>query len=89
MFFLHHSHAQGQTTTKDAKELISIAADYQKRLREGDTTLMLPILAYYGTGRLWDFHRKKQISATRLIVPLYPSLSWLIGIRIRLPDSSI
>lgn len=52
--------AQGQTTTKDAKELISIAADYQKRLREGDTTLMLPILAYYGTGRLWDFHRKKQ-----------------------------
>ena len=52
--------AKGQTTVKDAKEIISVAADYQKRLRGGDTTLILPILAYYGTGRLWDYHREKQ-----------------------------
>lgn len=52
--------AKGQTTIKEAKEMISVAADYQKRLRDGDTTLILPILAYYGTGRLWDYHREKQ-----------------------------
>lgn len=52
--------AKGQTTIKDAKELIAVSADYQKRLRDGDTDLLLPILAYYGTGRLWDYHREKQ-----------------------------
>lgn len=51
---------KGRTTIQDAKEITSIAADYQKRLRNGDTTLTLPILAYYGTGRLWDYHREKQ-----------------------------
>ena len=40
--------------------LIEIAKSYQTRLRQGDTTLILPILAYYGTGRLWDYHWKKQ-----------------------------
>lgn len=50
---------KGQTTIKDAKEIVAIAADYQKRLRSGDITLMLPVLAYYGTGRLWDYHREK------------------------------
>lgn len=52
--------ANGSTTIKEAKEMIAVAADYQKRLRDGDTTLLLPILAYYGTGRLWDYHREKQ-----------------------------
>ncbi len=52
--------AKGQTTIKGAKDMISVAADYQKRLRDGDTTLILPVLAYYGTGRLWDYHREKQ-----------------------------
>lgn len=52
--------AKGQTTVKEAKGILSIAADYQNRLREGDVSLVLPILAYYGTGRLWDYHREKQ-----------------------------
>lgn len=52
--------AKGSTTIKEAKEIISIAEEYQQRLRSGDTTLVLPILAYYGTGRLWDYHREKQ-----------------------------
>lgn len=51
---------KGQTTIKEAKEILSIATDYQNRLREGDSSLILPILAYYGTGRLWDYHREKQ-----------------------------
>ena len=52
--------AKGSTTIKDAKGIISIAERYQERLRSGDTTLILPIIAYYGTGRLWDYHREKQ-----------------------------
>lgn len=50
----------GNTTVKDAKELIAISAEYQKRLRSGDGTLILPLIAYYGTGRLWDYHRQKK-----------------------------
>lgn len=50
----------GNTTIKDAKSITSIAGEYQKRLRAGDTSLVLPIIAYYGTGRLWDNHRAKK-----------------------------
>lgn len=52
--------AKGSTTVGGAKEIIALAESYQARLRHGDTTLILPILAYYGTGRLWDYHREKQ-----------------------------
>lgn len=50
----------GSTTVKDAKQLLDIVKDYQKRLRAGDRDLVLPIIAYYGTGRLWDYHREKK-----------------------------
>ena len=52
--------SKSQATQKEAKEIISVATGYQNRLREGDSTLILPVLAYYGTGRLWDYHPKKQ-----------------------------
>ena len=52
--------AKGQTTVRDANPLTAIANAYQERLRKGDQTLILPVLAYYGTGRLWDYHREKQ-----------------------------
>lgn len=52
--------AKGSTTIKDAKDLLAVAEQYQERLRSGDTTLILPVIAYYGTGRLWDYHREKQ-----------------------------
>lgn len=51
---------KGNPTTADAKEMISIGKNYQERLRAGDANLTLPIIAYYGTGRLWDYHREKQ-----------------------------
>ena len=50
----------GSTTVIDAKEIIDIGARFQERLRKGDTSLILPVIAYYGTGRLWDYHREKQ-----------------------------
>lgn len=48
------------TTIKDAKPMLDIARDYQERLRAGDPNLVLPVMAYYGTGRLWDCHREKK-----------------------------
>ncbi len=50
----------GSTTIKDARDMTDIAKDYQKRLRDGDGSLVLPMIAYYGTGRLWDYHREKK-----------------------------
>ena len=43
-----------------AKELTLIAQEYQNRMRNGDKDLKLPIISYYGTGRLWDQHRNKK-----------------------------
>lgn len=47
-------------TVNNAKFIKSISEFYQERLMKGDSTLLLPILAYYGTGRLWDYHREKK-----------------------------
>ena len=52
--------SSGQTKYGDANKIISLGVDYQKALREGNTQISLPIIAYYGTGRLWDYHRNKQ-----------------------------
>ena len=51
----------GNTTIIDAKQMINISNDYQRRLRLGDKDVILPIIAYYGTGRLWDYHRQKKV----------------------------
>lgn len=55
----------GRTTTVDAKAILAIAGIYQDRIRQGDTSLILPIISYYGTGRLWaqkkDKHTKEQL----------------------------
>lgn len=53
----------GSTTVKDAKQMLEIAKNYQERLRAGDPKLVLPLIAYYGTGRLWDYHREKKSDA--------------------------
>ena len=55
----------GKTTYGDANQLIRIAKEYRLRLMEGDDSLILPIIAYYGTGRMWDYHREKPSEATR------------------------
>ncbi|MBQ7845542.1 MAG: AAA family ATPase [Clostridia bacterium] len=56
----------GRTTIVEAKELTKCAEKYQKRLRAGDDTLILPLIAYYGTGRLWDYHREKATDAFKV-----------------------
>lgn len=52
--------AKGRGGLASAKELTQIASEYQHRLRMGDTTLKLPIISYYGTGRLWAQHKEKK-----------------------------
>lgn len=52
--------AKGRSGLASAKELVAIARSYQERMRNGDTKLKLPIISYYGTGRLWVQHREKK-----------------------------
>ncbi len=57
--------AGGDTTVRDAKAMTALSASYQERLRKGDTSLILPVIAYYGAGRLWDYRREKTTDAFR------------------------
>lgn len=53
---------KGRTTIKESAPLIQLAKDLQKAVRDGEP-VTLPLLAYYGTGRLWKEKRlteKKQ-----------------------------
>lgn len=52
--------AGGKTTVKDAHELIDIAEAMQKKVMEGDLEVILPILSYYGTGRLYAQKKEKR-----------------------------
>lgn len=45
---------KAKTTIKDAKELIDFGKRQQVAVRTPGTDVMLPLLAYYGTGRLWQ-----------------------------------
>lgn len=46
----------GGTTHKDAKDMISEANKVNLKVAKGDDTI-LPVIAYYGTGRLWGERR--------------------------------
>lgn len=50
----------GKTTIIDAKDIIDLGINLQNDIRKGNKNIILPIIAYYGTGRLWDYHREKQ-----------------------------
>jgi len=52
--------SKGRGGLASAKELTAIAQAYQARMRSGDKELKLPIISYYGTGRLWAQHREKK-----------------------------
>ena len=50
----------GKTTIKDAHNLISIAEDMQKQVMEGNREIILPVLSYYGTGRLYAQKKERR-----------------------------
>lgn len=51
--------ANGRCSMSGAKDLLAIAKEYLSGVRGGDVNLILPIISYYGTGRLWNQHREK------------------------------
>lgn len=50
----------GNTTVKEARELTNISKDTQKRIMTGDKLLILPLISYYGTGRLYAQKKEKK-----------------------------
>lgn len=50
----------GKTTVKDAVELTSITKNVQNRIMTGDKSLVLPLISYYGTGRLYAQKKEKR-----------------------------
>lgn len=51
---------EGNMTVGEAKEVIAFSETLQQQLRTGEPSLSLPLIAYYGTGRLYDYHREKK-----------------------------
>lgn len=45
--------ANGRTTVRESRPIADYAANLQKAVRKGRTESILPLVAYYGTGRLW------------------------------------
>ncbi len=58
----------GRTTTKQASGIREIAEEQAQAVRSGtDANVVLPLVSYYGTGRLWDIPRdlKKELKDKR------------------------
>lgn len=51
----------GRTTIKDAKAVIIKAEDLAAQVKNGSLDVILPLVSYYGTGRLWAQKREKSI----------------------------
>lgn len=49
----------GRTTNVGAKEIIAYATELQEKVKSGNKEVILPLIAYYGTGRLWMQKREK------------------------------
>lgn len=52
--------AKSSTTYGAAKEMIELSNRYLEQLTYEESDVILPMIAYYGTGRMWDYHREKQ-----------------------------
>lgn len=50
----------GKTTVKDAGELTGLAKKAQNQIMTGDKSLVLPLISYYGTGRLYAQKKEKR-----------------------------
>ncbi len=50
----------GRTTTAETKKITDISCKFQNDIRNGDRKTVLPLISYYGTGRLWAQKRQKK-----------------------------
>lgn len=55
----------GRTTTSDSKDIIQYGALLQSGVRTGDTSLILPIIAYYSKMRSWGYQQEETYSFER------------------------
>lgn len=53
----------GRTKAKEATEIIDYAINNEKRIKAGDNAVVLPIVSYYGIGRLWNHGKQKFMKA--------------------------
>ena len=53
----------GKTKVKDARWINDLAKEAAERVKKGDSNV-LPVIAYYGTGRLWDMIRDRKVETT-------------------------
>lgn len=51
---------EGKTHIREAKAIMKYGRDLQQKVREGDQTILLPVIAYYGTGRLYMPKKSKR-----------------------------
>lgn len=49
----------GRTVLYESENFKRLATSYSKRTAQGDASLILPIVSYYGTGRLWAQMKEK------------------------------
>ena len=54
-----HSH-EGRTHISQAKAIMEYGSELQQKVREGDKETILPLIAYYGTGRLYMQKKQKK-----------------------------
>ncbi|MEA5534055.1 AAA family ATPase [Crocosphaera sp. XPORK-15E] len=54
----------GRTTRTDASDLIDFAKKIQKKVDKGED-IILPVIAYYGTGRLWLQKRERVVKTLK------------------------
>lgn len=54
-----------RTTYGDAKNIMSVASRLQEEIQHGELETILPIIAYYGTGRLWMQKKQKRIVSSK------------------------
>lgn len=52
----------GKTTTEHAMDLINVARELANKVAEGNTEIILPLVSYYGTRRLWAQKGEKKES---------------------------
>lgn len=52
--------AKAKGTPTAYKDLTLFAESYKRRIMDGDRSLILPVISYYGTGRLWAQQKKNE-----------------------------
>ena len=56
---------KGRTTNTGAKQITEYASKIQDEIKKGNKEVILPMIAHYGTGRLWMQKRDKNLKETK------------------------